>query len=77
MINAWCLYRRLSGKGGIPQAEQTDLLHFTAQVASALVRNSLPKRGRGRPSLEPTENDIAKRPRRPPTRIPQDDVRHD
>ena len=77
LINAWCLYRRLSGQGGIPQAEQTDLLHFTAQVASSLVRNYLPKRGRGRPSLEPTEDDTAKRPRRPPTRIPQDDVRHD
>ena len=61
LINAWCLYRRLSGQGGIPHAEQRDLLHFTAQVASSLVRNSLPKRGR--PSLEPTEDDIAKRPR--------------
>ena len=77
LINAWCLYRRLSGHGGVPLAVQTDLLHFTAQVASSLVRSVVPKRGRGRPSLEPTEDDIAQRRRRPPTRIPQDDVHHD
>eukprot|EP00795_Rhopilema_esculentum_P005805 gene5805-11104_t len=66
-----------SGQGGIPRAEQTDLLHFTVQVATLLIRSFLPKRGRGRTSLEPTEDDIAKRPRRLPTRFPQDDVRHD
>ena len=36
LINAWCLYWQLNGQGGIPQAEQTDLLHFTAQVDSSL-----------------------------------------
>ena len=48
LINAWCFYWRLSGQGGVPFAEQTDLLHVTAQVASLLVRSIVPKRGRGK-----------------------------
>ncbi len=77
VINAWCLYRRLAKQNQVPKAEQTDLLHFTAQIATSLVSDNAQRRGRGRPSLTQDEPLSAKRPRRAPADVPQENTRFD
>ena len=62
----------------MPASEQLDLLNFTSEVAASLVKTQVMVRQRGRPSSYRSPNErIAKRPRKAPTKGPNDDIRFD
>ena len=78
VTNAWCLYRCPCIQDQVPASEQLDLLNFTSDVAASLVKTHVMVRQSGRPSSNGSPNErIAKRPRKAPTKGPNDDIRYD
>ena len=77
VINAWCLYRRISKQQNVALAKQLDLLRFTCSVSQSLAEATIQRKGRGRPSIDLPSGSKDKLPRKAPDMAPQADIRTD